>query len=290
MKKSNALLQDDYQDVRAYVLSRTAIWGDLTQLPEHDENFETYISFPNKMIELDIQRFKEQKYSTTKIKALEAYAQRYPFWLDLHRILYQSLANKSGHQTILAVLKYFLLMLQERFPQVTQLKFSDGTRCSSLETKKWLLSLGSLHTAEKCTIPPITQMEGEGQKLATLLNKVGSNSNEQEQKELLQYLQQTISTTTSIRERVVSQMTLCECLLMFNTLDLLPVYLTELQNYIEQYQVIAWEPDLAAQLFSLLYKANSQLANGANNEQKQYALAKLMILDNKLYQKLTKSS
>lgn len=126
-----SLLEKDINNIRAYVLICEAIWGKISSLPTHDNEFITLIRPIDNNLLFSFKSKKE--FNLENIKFLLSNLTLNPFWLDGIKIFCEFLKeNKKDniHQIISLCVKDLLL----KFPNITKLKFNNKEQICSNET------------------------------------------------------------------------------------------------------------------------------------------------------------
>ncbi|TVO35878.1 type VI secretion system protein TssA [Vibrio algivorus] len=136
LKVSDFLSEQEYGALLSIRVKRYAIWSGIESLPEHNNQNETLLRG------MQTERLKEYTDAMTNPdialwKKVENSLMLAPYWIDgqfLSAQIAQSLGLDDWGEVILDETKQFLF----RLPQLTELKFKDGTPFVSSETRKWI--------------------------------------------------------------------------------------------------------------------------------------------------------
>jgi len=137
------LLALNKEDERAYQLHRVALWGTLLQLPPSAVNGQTQLScpIPSEVISMYTNAVNDKRYAEM-LPQIERDASNVPFWLDGQYLIVLCLEGISA-TTVAVSIKHSLAQLIRRFPDILSLKFKDGRPFASLKTAAWINSFVS---------------------------------------------------------------------------------------------------------------------------------------------------
>jgi type VI secretion system protein VasJ len=137
------LLGLNKEDERAYQLHRIALWGTLLQLPPSEANGLTQLScpIPSEAISMYTNAVHEKRYAEI-LPQIERATNTVPYWLDGQYLIVLCLEGISATAVAVSV-KHSLAQLIHRFPDVLSLKFKDGKPFASPKTVAWINSFVS---------------------------------------------------------------------------------------------------------------------------------------------------
>lgn len=270
---SENLRQQNIFDLQAYIYSRTAIWQDMQFVAERLAEDNLYIPAPQHMYIKQVEALANIQLDDNDFASLEEIAIAHPYWLDVHYLVAQKSMAVSGGNIIANFILAWLNQMLLSFPDFSRLTFDDGTASISTET------LNGLHAVQDAVVLSHDDaMLKDINKLANLTTKAAKKSIETIQKE--------VNGMSSGKARLQASLSLVSVLPDSAISNYLPFYLKQIETDFHLFRLEEWDPELAIKVLTTLYKANKSLGNQANNEQIQFALAKLMILDHTRFTEL----
>lgn len=137
-KAATAIRQQAPTDARGYYAARFALWGRVQELPPSNDG-KTALPPPQKAKVTELAALKGAGNNEGLIKSAESAFVASPFWLDaqFHLASAMEAAGESydaARRLVIGELSSFT----KRFPNVSDLSFSDGTPFASVETKDWI--------------------------------------------------------------------------------------------------------------------------------------------------------
>jgi len=137
-KAATAIRQQAPTDARGYYAARFALWGRVEALPPSTDG-KTSLPPPQKAKISELAALKGAGNFEGLIKSAESAFIASPFWLDAQFHLATAMqeagdAYASAHRLVIGELSSFI----KRFPNISDLTFSDGTAFASVETKDWI--------------------------------------------------------------------------------------------------------------------------------------------------------
>ncbi|WP_422374205.1 type VI secretion system protein TssA [Roseibium sp.] len=137
-KAATAIRQQAPADARGYYAARFALWGRVQELPPSNDG-KTALPPPQKAKVTELAALKGAGNNEGLIKSAESAFVASPFWLDaqFHLASAMEAAGESydaARRLVIGELSSFT----KRFPNVSDLSFSDGTPFASVETKDWI--------------------------------------------------------------------------------------------------------------------------------------------------------
>ncbi len=276
-------------DPTIYYLNRTAAWADLQKLPSHDNAYHTHMKAPLDEEREQLIMLKNESDIATALKKMELLFIRNPFWLDLQRVILEIISDKVEFAQVANIISYHLLNLIKNFPLLRKLIFIDDTHLCDSQTQAWLVQLAQ----ENATLPNSSNtisLNSEELAFRSIIETTTANMKPETQEDIIISLQNKIKNASSARLQVIGYISLCEVLVRFNVWDVLPVYLEQLQADFEKFHLADWDPMLATEVLSIIYRGNKKLRESANKTQMQFALGKLMLLDHAVFKQLSSNS
>lgn len=132
----------DPLDWRVILLHRAALWCTVTQLPQADAAGVTMLrSIPSDRAQWYSAAVENKRYMEV-LPQLERSVAQAPFWLDGHHLVARCLEGLNVVCS-LAILRAIIAQFLQSFPELLRYKFQDGTPFASPRTSQWLESLES---------------------------------------------------------------------------------------------------------------------------------------------------
>jgi type VI secretion system protein VasJ len=253
-------LSKDIADPRAFLLTRSCAWLQISAVPAADPQGLTKLKplTANKLQEY--QQRRSAKEFMALIPDLEISLSKAPFWLDGHHWCAEAL-EAIGQLQMAQHVRDYLRSFLTKFPALIDLRFDDGVAFASDETKAWL----SVATAEPLASGgAFSQFDTEEQPWAAALKTAADNvrHNSALLKQEMRALQLLANNAASGREKVLWQLALVKFCQQHQRHDLANVILEELYQFTAQFQLNLWEPPLAKEILQLwlhsLEKVNSK--------------------------------
>jgi len=245
----------------AYAMNRYSTWININQLPIHTDNITPLKPVPvdkrNRCFEL----FKNAQYQEL-IPIIEASFSRAPFWLDVHRLVSQSLEILGFSESSRQVNAYLGIFLK-RFPEIIDLKFSDNSAFADNQTKAWIKKQisGEQNTSLSSSV---IATESE-QQYKEIYDQAGQFAQQQKIKEAIACFQKQIQQTQSTKQKIYWKYYLAQFCFENNQEQLSLSILHDIDGFIQKNNLQYWEPDLARNVTCLLYQnLKNSLKNSAD--------------------------
>nr|WP_321241324.1 type VI secretion system protein TssA [uncultured Tolumonas sp.] len=264
------LLQKDLADPRAYLLTRSCAWLQISTIPAANEQKITSLKplTVNKLQEY--QKRLAAKEFAALIPDLEMSLSKAPFWFDGHYWCAQVL-QALGHSAMAEYVRHYLSSFLLKFPEIVALRFDDGSPFMSTETEAWLFAstteqqLGANssddHTAHTTEHPWLCALK-------TAQENVRQNSKLLKQE--MRGLQILANAAGSEREKVCWQLALVKFAQQYQRHDLATLILEDIYQLVCQFKLKDWEPHLFKEILQLwqcsLEKINSKQYQDKINE------------------------
>jgi type VI secretion system protein VasJ len=253
-------LSKDIADPRAFLLTRSCAWLQVSAVPAADPQGLTKLKplTANKLQEY--QQRRSAKEFTALIPDLEISLSKAPFWLDGHHWCAEALEG-IGQRQMANHIRDYLRSFLTKFPTLIDLRFDDGAAFANDETKAWLLAVAAEPSASTASF---SQTESAEQPWAAAL-KIATENVQQNSallKQEMRALQILANSATSGREKALWQLSLVKFCQQHQRHDLAHVILDDLHQFTMQFQLNIWEPALAKEILQLwlhsLEKVNSK--------------------------------
>lgn len=258
------------RDERAYMLHRAALWGTLLHPPQADSAGQTQMTS-------GVPQEKAQAYALALengqcaevLPRLERSAAKAPYWLDGHCMVARCLEALEA-KAALECVRGALARLLERFPALLTYTFRDGSPFASSGAKSWLEALledqplGALPAAR-------TSAVGNADEECLLREALGLNA-EKGFSAGLDHLGR-VSAGKS-RAAVVQRMLRARYCLGAGRRAAAQHLLSGIYAHLEQWEMLDWEPELSANVLTLLLSAAPR-----PREQAEEGLRRLFWLD-----------
>jgi type VI secretion system protein VasJ len=253
---ANAWRKADPTDPRPYAISRALIWVEIVQSPPGEEGLTQIPGVPEELKAAWENLLLEESFADL-LEAAEGYFGQSVFWLDLHRYIVRAMEGLGtdyigARSAVVGELKSFL----GRLPEVLELKFSDETPFASDETKKWLqaevLSGGATESSPQPAAPPASAVS---EKLTEATKKAGELAKKKKVTEAVNLFQEGIKATSEKREQFIWRLGLARFCLNAKLPQVAVPHLEQLEREIGRFSLDDWEPQLALETLTLLYRA-----------------------------------
>ncbi|MCL1986207.1 MAG: type VI secretion system protein TssA [Betaproteobacteria bacterium] len=256
------LLATDVTDERAYTLHRVAVWGTLLQMPlaEADGKTQIQCAIPSDMLQAYAHGLDSKRYAEI-LPQLERSAGRAPFWLDGHYMVARCLEGLEATAAFNAI-RHAFMQLVGRFPDIVSYSFRDGMPFASPRTQLWIESLNNSPISGIAV--SATQSEEQNHTPDTLqdekrLREAVALYRENDFAAGLRHL----GSVPAGRSRMAIRHSLLQaryCLAAANKQAAINL-LQGLYAKLVDWDLLDWEPELSAQILSLLLANQAKLHN-----------------------------
>lgn len=263
---SETLFAANMVNPSGFRLARIAAWSSIEKAPPANEN-QTMIPPPNSQLLDALQRLQTNQENENLIRFAETQLPQSPFWLDLNRVCADALGRigaSHAQREVTSATQY----LSKRLPELTELSFSNGMPFADLETRTWLDGQG------RSTSSNTDGHENNLQNAIHTVNTIATSSN---LSEAADFLQKQLNQTTSVRDKLVLRIHLCELMLAHQPTSNLRPFAFIIAEEIDRLHLTEWDPLLAIKGFKAAYHVMAR-----NEEDKKDAnklLARLIELD-----------
>ncbi|WP_245578270.1 type VI secretion system protein TssA [Desulfomicrobium escambiense] len=237
----------DILDWRVVLLHRAALWCTVDQLPQADgagvtqlrpvppERAQSYAAA------VEARRFLEV------LPRLERSASKAPFWLDGHHLVARCLEGLDAFGS-LAILRAVLAQFLRRFPELVRCKFLDGTPFASPRTAQWLDAIELPPSGQAS--PRLTIRSGEAVREQELLDESLAIRAERGFPAGLSHLERVPAGRS--RAAVRQGLLLARYCIAAGNKKAAVRLLQSLYEQLEKWELLDWEPELSANIISLL--------------------------------------
>jgi len=246
----------DPTDPRPYQLVRALAWSQLADLPPAEDGMTQLPGPPDHVKEAWENLFSEKNYAEL-LEAAENYFGQSIFWLDLQRYVVKSMEGLGAEyaRARLAVVGELKALLG-RLPGLVDLKFSDELPFASDDAKKWLASEimtggGSVSMLE----PSGPSAAATSEKLTETVKKAGELFKKKKTTDAVNLFQEGIKATTEKREQFMWRLALARFCLNAKLPQVAVPHLEQLEREVGRFSLDEWEPRLALEGLTLLYRA-----------------------------------
>jgi type VI secretion system protein VasJ len=240
-------LNKDIADPRAYVLVRACAWLQIAGVPVADANGMTRLKplTANKL--QDYQQRRQAKEYSQLLPELEISITKAPFWLDGHFWSAEAL-DALGFPFLAAQIKTILQAFLQKYPNLLQYTFDDGSAFASDETKQWLESTPVSASVDIPATIPNLSTEEQPWTIALKNAEEAVRQSTTALKSQMQLLQNAASTAPSRREQCMWLLALVALCQQQQRHDIALAVLEQLADMVERFQLVDWEPSLAKQI------------------------------------------
>jgi len=251
MEMAPYLLQKDLADPRAYLLTRSCAWLQISTAPAANEQKITPLKplTANKLQEYQ-QRLAEKEFAAL-IPDLEMSLSKAPYWFDGHYWCAQAL-QALGHMEMAVYLRDYLRSFLVKFPELSTYCFDNGSPFMNAETEAWLFASTTEQQSEANSFDDNTDHTSEHpwhSALKTAQENVRQNSKLLKQE--MRGLQILANTAGNEREKVCWQLTLVRFAQQHQRHDLATLILEDIYQLVCQFQLKDWEPLLFKEILQL---------------------------------------
>ncbi|MFS8113862.1 type VI secretion system protein TssA [Rhizobium jaguaris] len=242
---ATAVRQEAPADARVYLSARLAIWGEIDRLPPERAG-KTALPPPQPNRLAEIKALQAAGNHQDLLMSAESAFFSSPFWLDAQYMIAQPMQALGAQydQARVAVIGELALFLK-RVPGLPQLSFSDGTPFASAETIAWIAGEVEAGDGASASGSDIDIAKAEATKLAQQGQILPG----------LKLLADFAQGRHGERDRFVARLEVGEYCLRFDLLQPVLALVGKLETIAEKNGLAHWEPQLAAALANLSWRA-----------------------------------
>lgn len=241
---STGLIGRSTADARAYLLSRVASWWRIRQLPPNEGGRTGAMPPAEESAAVQAQRQAGQNQEA--LKALNELVWTAPFWFEGHRLTAEILKGMGpDHADAAAAVGGAMNMLFRRFPDLMNFSFGDGKPFVDPATRDWIEENGGGGGAVSGDADGLDRALGE----ARMLIAAGKAP------EAVDLLAALTRGEIGGRNRVLRQIAQARFCLDVGLIAAALPLLDHLENLLKTHDLENWEPQLAAQVAELRFRA-----------------------------------
>ena len=256
------------KDPKSYRFRRTAAWVTLDRVPADTDGITLIPPPPVPDVQV-LSSIREKNDWQELLRAAEPMSSQQVFWIDLHRMVAEALANQGDdHQEALDSVCQETALFVHRMSGLIHLSFSDGTPFADPETRHWLksIALGS----SVATFEPVQIAESSGEedidRMEDVIKEAMSLVEKKKIVEAVSSLQEELQSAFSKKESMLWRLALCQVLLNSKKVNVALPHLETILEIIDNYKLEKWDPELALKGLKMVFQVYS--AHG-DNEIKQ---------------------
>lgn len=265
-----AYLQADQETSPApYKLSRALHWWTLEQLPP-SENGATRIPAPAEQRRIYLTGLLERGEYKLLVQEAEEVLSESPFWFDVQRMLVTACDELGpAYADVADAVLQELWALLQRFPKLAGLSFADGTPFADAATKGWLeLRLKSVQTGDGAAAAAPTSGTATDQRLAERFEEARARLAKSDLAGALQLMEEGGDGDEAGRDRFRRRLYVATLCMTGGKPSVARPVLEGLDEQVRTHRLDAWEPGLALQVWTHLYRCYESLA-GSDKRDKQ---------------------
>ncbi len=268
-----AMLETDLTNPEAWRASRLAHWFSVAGIPPAT-NGATRIPAPMGQVKGPLELMEKAANWDGLAKAAEGLYHQYLYWLDLPRMVAESLQNigpshADAHKTVCEMTAAFLAS----HPGVERLTFADGSPFADVATLDWIESIalgkkGAQSGGGADQEGVDTALAAAGAKIAGGDFAGGVDA-----------VQQIISTARSQRRRLMARIGLCELLIRARKAKLATPHLGHVLGDIGHYDLEQFDPELALRGLKTAYRGYLETQDADLAHKAEELLDRIAMLD-----------
>ena len=268
-------LRQSATDLRALRLNRTLAWLALVNYPDADSERITALRAP---CPDKLKRYRErlvQGLHADLILELEASLTGAMFWFDGLHMVWQCLQGLQADQAMAELEVTFALLLQ-RFPNLPQFRFHDGTAFADIATLDWIAQQVIPHL--QAPEAPLVAVDAAPWDIA--FSDAASRLHRDGLKAAVQALKQGMSAAQGERARFHWRLAQARLCVQAGKHELAKVQLEHLDAELHRAGLERWEPELGLQVIQLLHRCCDLLPQShAVRERKEDTHRRLCLFD-----------
>jgi len=270
-------LRQNAADLRALRLNRTLMWLTLICYPDADAERITALRgpAPDKLKRYQ-ERFAQGHHADLMLE-LEASLAGAMFWFDGLRMVWQCLEALQAEAAMTELEMTFALLLQ-RLPNLTELRFHDGTPFADDITRDWI----ALHVIRHLQMPEsrAKAVDANAAPWEVALLDVAPRLRKHGLKAAVHELKQGLHAAQGDRARFHWRFALARLCVQAGKHEVAKIQLEHLDTELQRTGLERWEPELALQVTQLLHRCCDLLPqNHAVRERKEDTHRRLCLFD-----------
>jgi type VI secretion system protein VasJ len=252
------LWQKDPASPQVYRLTRKAAWYAVEDLPPA-ANGRTRIPSPVPSIKNLLFDLRNNGDAEALLKAAETRLPQYIFWIDLNRLVAESLSRlgsryEKAHEAVCQETAFLL----HRLPGLEELSFSDGTPFAVPDTRQWLKGIVLRGGMTDAVSPSSMASPGEADVESTIENIIQEAQLLVQKGKLIEAMeavQQRLRNVSSQREKLLWRLALAQMLVNLSKTKLALPHLEQVLKDIDRHGLEEFDPMLAMRGLRLAWLA-----------------------------------
>lgn len=258
------LEQEQYSPV-PFQLNRIAAWMTVDSLPPADGG-KTMVPPPDEQVVTLLNGMYQSQNWKDLLGAAESRVRQFLFWIDLSRYVAEAL-EELGHTAACEIVAQETANYVNRLSGIEKLTFSDGTPFANDETKEWLKSVANLQkggggdASSSLGDDEVKKLVAKETAVAHALIK------EKKIAQALNEFRKKLNQASSLRDRFVWEIGLCNVMLWAKKSRLALPYIKEILKFLDEYKIEQWEPSLALEGLSITLSGLRLQEEGSKDEE-----------------------
>jgi len=245
-----------------YRLNLLSAWFEIKKLPTATDN-KTLIPPPDRQTAILLASMKGGENWGGVIKSGSYNIRRYPFWLDMNRLVAEALGMmgekfREAKQSV----EYETSGFVKRLAGIEKFTFNDGSPFADNQTLSWLRTLDGGGSAGDMPVP--SNGDGLATKVAEEYSLCRELFNSGKQGEGLSRMQALLKAAISGRERFLWRLSLLQLLTLSGMGNLATPHISEVMKDFDSHHLEEWDPEMALHSLKTVWNAlNSQKDPGS---------------------------
>jgi len=251
---SSFLWKQDISNPLIYRLNRTALWMTIKGHPLSSEGKTRIPPPPVQVINL-LSDLTGKGEDEALLRAAEERLSQFIFWLDLNYYAAESLAHMGDqYEKAREAVCQETAMLLQRFPELINLAFSDGTPFASSKTRQWIKTIISNQGSEPATDISFSQTQaGDDDEMQQEAEEAQALIKSKKLVEALQRFQTKINTSASKKNKLLWRATLSQLLINNKKEKFAMPLLEEIIKDIDIYHLEEYDSELSLKCLKLVW-------------------------------------
>lgn len=247
-KLSNYYRKNDFSNFKSLRITRFLFLLDFEDLPISSGK-RTSI-YPPLVTDIDlIESLMKQNKNSELLILAEEILEDCPFWLDGHFYTYKALMNTNFTKQAEEIKANFVNFVNAN-KQVLNLTFIEDTPFVSLKTKNWIEKEKKDKTVEK------VENKKDDDIFFEKIDNFISNNNINE---AVYIFEERINLAKNFEDKFIWKLKFSEFILEIGKKDIAKIFLEELMNHIQYFNLLDWNPKLATSVYILVLNNSSSL-------------------------------
>ena len=239
-------------DPEAYRINRFVTWLGISQLPPAKEGLTQIKPVSREKLDACQALYAEQRWSEL-LPEVENSVARAPFWLDGHRLAWESLdalGADSASEAVMEGLKGFI----SRFPAVLKYRFSDGSGFADDVTRQWIDRVVNATRQNGVGTEIVVDQAGLSAGWHDAYEQAAALAREKKLRDAIALFQQGCNRSTSLREQTLWRFNQARFCFESGLRQLAVPLLENLDRQLTENGVEDWEPQVTTKVLELLLR------------------------------------